>query len=452
MHYKRNFVKDFTMDNKEKFELAEWVSKKALQNGAEQVTVRVSKGRSVDVTFRDGKIENLQESTQNALNLNIYVQHKYSGHSTCVLQKDSLEKFIKQAVDSTKYLTADEYRSLPDPGLYPSDTSGDLNIFDLQQAGIETSERVKIVTEIEEAAQAESKSIISVTSSFSDSFDESLLLQSNGFVGESRSTYFEAGASVTVKDEKDGRPEDWFYASTRFFKDLPDKKSIGQLAAQRALKKLGQKKIQSGTYTMLVENRAAARLVYVFLQAMSARSIQQKSSFLDGMKGKKIASEKLTMIDDPFIKKGLSSRLFDNEGIAAKKRFMIEKGVLRDYYVDNYYGKKTGMEPTSGSSSNLVFENGSRSFADMMKDIKKGIIINGFLGGNSNSTTGDFSLGIVGALVEDGKIVHPVNEMNISGNAKDFWNQLVEVGSDPYPYSSVKIPAMVFENVNFSGI
>jgi PmbA protein len=440
------------MDNKDKIELAEWVSKQALQNGAEQATVKVSKSRSVDGTFRDGKIENLQESTQNSINLNIYVQHKYSGHSTCILQKGSLEKFIKQAVASTKYLTADEFRSLPDPGLYPSDTDTDLNVFDQQQAGIETSERVKIATEIEAAAQAESNSIISVTSSYSDSVDESLLLQSNGFVGGSRSTYFEAGASVTVKDEKDGRPEDWFYASTRYFMDLPDKKFIGKLAAQRALKKIGQKKLQSGTYTMIVENRAAARLIYIFLQAMSARSIQQKSSFLDGMKDKKIASEKLTMIDDPLMKKGLSSRLFDYEGIAAKKRFMIENGVLRNYYVDNYYGKKTGMEQTSGSSSNLVFNNGSRSFDEILKDLKKGIIVNGFLGGNSNSTTGDFSLGIVGALVENGSIVHPVNEMNISGNAKDFWNQLVEVGSDPYPYSSIKIPAMVFEKVNFSGL
>ena len=203
---------------------------------------------------------------------------------------------------------------------------------------------------------------------------------------------------------------------------------------------------------MLVENRASGRLLSVFRWPMTARSIQQKSSFLDGMLDKKIASEKLTVIDDPSLQKGLGSRLFDGEGIAAKKRVMIEKGVLKNYFIDNYYGKKLGWNPTTASPSNVVFEYGSKSFDDLLKEIKKGIIINGFIGGNSNSTTGDFSFGIVGLYVENGQIVKPVNEMNISGNAKEVWNQLVEMGNDPYQYSSNLAPSMLFEGIQFSGI
>jgi PmbA protein len=185
---------------------------------------------------------------------------------------------------------------------------------------------------------------------------------------------------------------------------------------------------------------------------MTARAIQQKSSFLDGMIDKKIASEKLTVIDDPSLQKGLGSRLFDGEGIAAKKRVMIEKGVLKNYFIDNYYGKKLGWDPTTAGPSNIVFEYGTKTFDELLKEIKKGIIINGFIGGNSNNTTGDFSFGIVGLYVENGQIVKPVNEMNISGNAKDVWNQLVEMGNDPYQYSSNLAPSMLFEKIQFSGI
>lgn len=440
------------MDNKEKIDLAEWVSKQALGNGADQVTVSVSNDRSVNVSYRDKKIENLEESTQNNLSLRVYCKNRFSAHSTSDLRKDTMQKFIEQAVASTKFLTEDKFRVLPDPRLYPEKLDTDLKLFDDFQEKVETTERVKIAAEIEEAARAQSQDIISVTSSFSDNAYEVVLLQSNGFSGSYKGTVFSAGASVTVKDKDGGRPEDWNYATTRFFSELPDYKTLGKMASLRALGKIGQKKIESGKYPMLVENRAAGRLLSLFFSAMSARSIQQKASFLDGMLDKKIASEKLTIIDDPFLEKGMNSRLFDGEGIAAKKRVMIENGILKQYYVDNYYGRKTGMEPNSGSSSNILFGYGNRPLNEMIKDIKKGILVNGFLGGNSNSTTGDFSFGIVGQLIEDGKIIKPVNEMNVSGNAKEFWNQLSEVGNDPYIYSSQRSPALSFENVNFSGL
>jgi PmbA protein len=160
----------------------------------------------------------------------------------------------------------------------------------------------------------------------------------------------------------------------------------------------------------------------------------------------------LTIIDDPFIKKGLGSRLFDGEGIAAKVMPVIEKGILKNYYIDTYYGRKLGMNPTTGSSSNIILELGTKSLDDMVKQVNRGILITSFLGRNSNSTTGDFSFGIQGFLIENGDIVKPVNEMNISGNLGEFWNMLVAVGNDPYPYSSMQTPSLMFEGIQFSGI
>jgi len=309
-----------------------------------------------------------------------------------------------------------------------------------------------LAKEIEGAAMEVSDQIISSTAGCGDVYYKTAKVHSNGFSGENQGTMFYAGAEVTVKDGDSGRPSDWFYGSTRYIKDLPSPEYLGREAAQRALRKVGQKKIDSGQYVMVVENRSGSRLLSMLQGPMSARALQQKSSFLEGKLGEKIASEKFSLIDDPFLEKGLGSRFFDSEGIAAEKRFMIEKGVLNNFYIDNYYGKKLGMTPTSGSSSNVVFDYGTQSCEDMIKDMEKGIFVTGFIGGNSNSTTGDFSFGVIGLYVENGKPVQPINEMNISGNAQNFWNNLVEVGNDPYPYSSRRMPSLMFDGVQFSGL
>jgi len=201
-----------------------------------------------------------------------------------------------------------------------------------------------------------------------------------------------------------------------------------------------------------VENRSGARLISALLGPMRASAVQQKGSCLEGMLGKKIASDKLTLIDDPLLENGLGSRLYDDEGMAAKRRIMIEKGILKSFYVDTYYGRKLSWEPTVGDTSNMTFECGTKSVDEMIAQMGKGIFVTNFIGGNSNSTTGDFSYGIIGQYIENGKMVHPINEMNVSGNILDLWPKLVEVGNDPYIYSQWRRPSMYFKDVEFSGV
>jgi len=440
------------MSTNERIDIARWAMKETINAGANEVASTVSNRRSVEIEFRESKLEKLSESTQNSLTLDIYSDHRYSNHTTNDLRKESLKKFIAEAVAATKYLSRDEYRSLPDNKFYPDNTDSDLKIMDQSYRDLETARRVQMAREIESAAMEVSDQIISTTAGSGDIYYQTAKVHSNGFAGENQGTIFYAGAEVTVRDGDSGRPEDWYYASTRYQKDLPAADFLGSEAAKRALKKVGQKKIGSGKYTMIVENRSGSRLLGTLQQPMSARALQQKSSFLEGKLGKQIASKNLSMIDNPFLEKGLGSRHFDGEGLAAEKRAMIEKGILRHYYVDDYYGKKLGMMPTSGSSSNILFIYGKRSAEEMIKDLKKGIYITGFIGGNSNSTTGDFSFGVVGQLVENGELTQPINEMNISGNALELWKNLAAVGNDPYPYSSSRIPALMFENVQFSGL
>ena len=227
---------------------------------------------------------------------------------------------------------------------------------------------------------------------------------------------------------------------------------IGREAARRTLALLGARKISTATLPIIVENQNVPRLLGGLIEAMSAENIQQKQSFLADQKGRKIASACLTLVDDPLIVGGLGSQLFDSEGLAAKRRVMVGAGVLQDFYVDWYYGRKLGWEPTTGSSSNLIIPPGSRSVAQIMKDLGKGILVTGFIGGNSNSTTGDTSVGINGALFEGGELTQPIAEMNIAGNMLDLLKKLAAVGNDPWPYSSLRTPTLVFEGVQFAGL
>ena len=137
---------------------------------------------------------------------------------------------------------------------------------------------------------------------------------------------------------------------------------------------------------------------------------------------------------------------------ALKKRAIFEKGVLKSYYIDTYYGKKLKMDPTSGSTTNLVMKPGERNIEEMIATLDRGILITGFNGGNTNGSTGDFSYGIDGFLIEKGKIVKPVSEMNITGNMIQLWANLSEVGNDVYENSSWRMPSLMFKDVDFSGI
>ncbi|RPH94778.1 MAG: TldD/PmbA family protein [Calditrichaeota bacterium] len=440
------------MTNKERLELAQWAMRYALKKGANQAAVSITNQRSVEVAFREKKVDKLAESTQNSLSLDIYAANRYSSHSTCDLRRDSLGPFIEEAVSATKYLAEDEFRLLPDPRYYPQNLKRDLMLADAEYQKVETRNRVELAAAIEAAARESSDKIISVTSNYSDSFLEFVQVHSNGFSGQIDETYFQLSAEATVKDENAGRPDDYAYAYSRFFHELPASQKIGKEVVYRACAKIGQKKIASGTFDVIVENRAAGNLLGMLQEPLSARSLQQKTSYLDGMLEKKIASELLSVKDDPFIEKGLGSRLFDGEGLAATPRVIIEKGILKSYFIDHYYGRKLNMEPNSGSTSNLIFSLGEHSLEEMIKALQRGIVITDFIGGNSNATTGDFSFGIIGQYVVDGEIVHPINEMNITGNGKELWNQLVELGNDPFVYSSNQRPSMRFAGVQLSGL
>jgi PmbA protein len=438
---------------KELFDLGEWILEAAKSAGTDACRVRLESDRTVEISYRDRKPETIKEASTKALSIDVFVNGRYSNQSTSDLRRDALKVFLENAVTSTKLLAEDPYRTLPDPKYYQGRATLDLGILDPGYTSLTPDDRHAFVRAAEASCLAAGgDKVISVEASVQDSYGEAVVMASNGLQGYSEMTFFSGGVSLTAKDEGDRRPQDYAGAAAVMRKALPKPEYLGAEAVRRTLRLMGAKKIKTETLPVIIENRFVSRFGNGLMQAMFGRAIQQKQSFLADRKGQQIASPVMTLIDDPLLAGGLGSRLFDEDGIASKKRVMIEAGVLKDFYVDWYYGRKLGWEPTTGSPSNLIIPPGKRSVAEIMKDLDRGILITGFIGGNSNSTTGDTSIGIVGQLFEGGVPVQAVAEMNIADNHLKLWPKLIEAANDPYPYSPTRTPSLVFKDIVVSGL
>jgi PmbA protein len=439
------------MTREEKYDLARWAMEHALKSGADAARVSISNNNSSTVEVREQKIDKLEEANRNSMRINLYVENKYSSISTNRLNnREELERFIEEAIAGTRHLSEDEFRTLPDPALYYKGGGEDLKTVDADFASQDPQQKIDQTFAIEKEVLGKDNRIISVTSTYRDGLSGNVMVTSNGFEGDRENSYYSMVASVSVKDG-DARPQGYWSESSIFRNELV-REGIGTQALKRALDKLGQVKIRSGSMPMIIENRLSGRVLDPVISALNGSSIQQKNSFLIGMKGERIGSPLMNIVDDPFIVSGRGSSLYDGEGLATRKRNIVEEGVLRNYFIDTYYGKKLEMEPTSGETTNLVFEPGEKNLEGLLSSVDRGILVTGFNGGNSNGSTGDFSYGIEGFLVEKGKLVQPVSEMNITGNFREIWNNLVAVGNDVYTDSPWRLPSLVFDKISFSGI
>ena len=439
------------MITKEYKNLAQWALKYALDKGCSDARISVNSGIDNSFEYRDTQLDRLEQSSENGMVIQLYVDGRYASFSTNRLDKKELEKFISNGIETTRFLAVDEFRKLADSSrLYKGDGKG-LDIFDSAIENISVDDKIALMKNNVNEVYNTDERIISVSSGYSDGTSNSYIVASNGFEGESETTYFSLTAETSMKGANDARPQGYWYDSSIFWNEL-QKENIGKTAYERTLRKLGQEKIKSGVYKMILDNLTSPRLLSPVISALTGSAIQQKSSFLIDKLGQKIVSEKLTIIDDPHIKNARGARWFDGEGAATKKYNVIENGVLNMYYIDTYYGGKLSMEPTIQTPSILTLQLGNKNFDQIFAGIDKGIWVTGFNGGNSNGTTGDFSFGIEGFLIEKGVAVKPLNEMNITGNLLTLWKNILEIGNDPKTNSSYRIPSIMFDAVNFSGI
>lgn len=432
-------------------EVVQWVIDYALKKGCSSVRASVIVSIDNSFEYRDNQLDKLQQSSENKLFIELFVDGRYGSFSTNRIEKAELESFISDGITSTRFLAPDLFRTLPDSSRYFKGNPQDLDLCDKTYNSVTAEERVQLAKNIVDEVYGSDNRIISVSSYVNDTYGAEYMLVSDGFVAETQDTAFSIGAEVSLKTSTDARAESYWSESNIFWNELP-KTGISSKAFDRALGKIGQEKIKSGKYSMLLDNRISSRLLSPVISAMFGNSLQQKNSFLLDKLNHKIASKILTLTDTPHIKRNFGARWFDGEGVATTKRPIIEEGVLNTYFIDTYHSKKMGVDPTISSPSILSVTPGELDFEGMLKAMFRGIWVTGFNGGNCNPTTGDFSFGVEGFLIEQGKISQPVGEMNITGNMLSLWESLYIVGNDIRPNSSWRIPSLLFMDVNFSGI
>lgn len=437
-----------TNENKK---LAQWAMEFALKNGCQSSRVTIYNGSSSSFEIRDMKVDRLQQASENSLVIHLYVDGRYGSFSTNRLDKKELETFIRNGIDSTRFLAEDKARTLPDASLYYKGGKADLQLIDPGFDSVQPDDKVALAMSICDEMMGKDDRIISANSSYGDEKDFKYMIASNGFEGEASGSSFSVSASLSIKGEGDARPESYWYDSSLYYDTLV-KKGIGQKALERVLRKLGQKKIASGKYQMVVDNMNSARLISPVIDSIYGSSIQQKNSFLLDKLDQKVLGEKVTLVDEPHLPKSSGARYFDGEGVATKRMTVFDKGVLKTYYIDTYTANKMGTKPTISSPSIFTMEMGNKDVEGLIAGMDKGIFVTGFNGGNSNSTTGDFSYGVEGFLIENGKLTQPISEMNVTGNMLTLWNNLSEVGNDPRSFSSWRIPSLLFDGVDFSGL
>jgi PmbA protein len=418
--------------------------------GADDAWATATQSRDVEFNYRDGALEKVKDTTSRSLAINVFANGRYSSHQTTDLNPDRLGDFLSEAVAITGALEPDPQRVITPAELFTGRPDVDLDLVDGKVAALDRDQRLAWCEVLDDNARQHER-VISATSAVYDGTQTQASVSSNGFSGTQESTYCWLGANVTLSDRGDRRAADGFFAGSPHVSDVPDAAMVARTALERALVRLDSEKGPTIKATMVVDSRAAAQLVSRLMRPANARSVQQGRSFWTDIIGQQAFSTNLTIVDDPLIVRGLGSRHYDSEGISSKVLPIVENGIVRNIYVDTYYGRKAGMTPTTGSPSNRRIALGEQSLDQLLADAGEGVYVTSWLGGNADATTGDFSLGLRGHMIENGEVGRPVGEMNVTGNLKDLFTQLEAVGNDPYPYSATLAPSLVFTDVDFSG-
>ena len=429
----------------------------AIELGADQARAILEKDIENSVIVLDNEVDRLMSSSGSTLFLQLFVDGRYGYFTTNMLREDELRKFIASSLESTRLIAKDICRGLPEPELYFRGETFDLKQYDSRIETLTTDERIARAKAVSGEVYGREKKLLSIETEWGDEIEYSSFADSQGFRGETLQSSFTISANCSIKGRGDEKPESWWYEGDMFL-DRITTSGCGRKAYQRGIEALNPKRLKSGRYDIVIENTVSSRMVSPILSALSGGNLQQGNSFLKDSLGKKMFSDGLTLVDRPHTAGRSGARFFDDDCVATKDRDIIRNGVVSNYFISPYYSRKMGIPATISGASVLEFikpagiEEKELNLQDILKKTGRGILITDFNGGNYNSATGDFSYGIRGFLFENGATVHPIREMNITGNVVTLWNNLMAIGDDGRKCSKWAIPTLAFSDVNFSGI
>ena len=416
--------------------------------GATSSSVLVMNSISENVNIRNKRLDGSERSENLGVTLTTYVGKKKASISSTNLAEKNLNELVQKSIDSTKVTPEDEYNSLPDKELHFKGEK-ELELYDDEH--LSNDEKIDFIKTAEETAFSNDKIVNTNGSGFSETKSNFMLANSNGFVDGYETSQFTAYCEVVSKSNG-SMERDYEYSSKRYFKDLLTPKQIGESAAKLAISKLNPKKIESNKMNIIFDKRISQNILSTFASAISSSTIAKGTTFLKESLDKQIFNNKINIIDKGDIKKANGSRYFDSEGVRIENLELVKHGILKDYLVETYSGKKINRKSNGRSSgtTNLYFEKGDVSFRDLIKSEKKLLYINETIGRGANIITGDYSVGASGIMVENGEFTYPVSEITIAGNFKEMFKNIILADDLEFKYST-NSPTMLISGMTVGG-
>ena len=429
----------------------------AQKAGADAADVLAVNGTSVQVRVRNGATDKVERSEATDFGLRVFVNGASALVSGTARTAQDYQTLAERAVAMARVAP-------PDASLSLQDTSGRADAPDRLELADDAQPDTDTLTGLALAAEAACHEVKGVTntdgSAASAGHREIALVTSNGFSGTYRRTGYSISASA-IAGEGTSMERDYDYSSKVHFADLEDAHAIGRRAGERAVRALNPRKMASQKCPVIFEARLASSFPSLLAQAANGSGVVRGTSFLKDMMGQQVFANGITIIDEPQLVRGLSSKPFDAEGMMCEAFNLVEDGVLSNWLLDGRTAAKLGLasngraaRSTAGqpspSSTNLWLANGIVAVPDMISGVSDGILITSMFSSGVNMVTGDYSRGAAGLRIENGEITHPVSEITIAGNLKDMFANLTP-GDDLEMKASTNAPTCLVEGMTVAG-
>ena len=446
---KNRMIKILNYSQDDLYDLARYVNKQAQAKGASESEVEIDVDSGTSVSVRLKELESVTLNNDKSLSITVYFGKKRGIATTSDFSKEAIESCLAAACDIAKFTGEDKAFGLASSKLYPKKDI-ELDLYhpfeDSQDAMI-----AKVLIVEKTALSFDKRISNSEGANFSTSNNLFVQANSNGFIGGFPSSRHTISCSVIAKDSS-GMQRDYSYSNSRKISNLQSLEEIGETSAQRALNRLMPKPIKTGRYPVIFESQVATSLVSSIVSASSGSNQYRKTSFLLNSLDKKIASENLTINEDSYLRHGNATTYFDGEGVYVKPRVVVDKGFLKGYFLSSYSARRLKMQTTgnAGGAHNLIASSSSHSFKELIKKMGRGLVVTELMGQGLNMVTGDYSRGVAGFWVEEGVIVHAVEEITIAGNMRDMLLNISNIGNDTYKNGSQYIGSVLIDEMTIA--
>jgi PmbA protein len=439
-----------TVQSERLADLARELLRRCADKGATQAEVSLNEDSGLAVNVRMGEVETVERTRDRGVGLTVYFGQRKGTASTADLQPESLQATVDQACAIARFTEADPAAGLADPERMARDFP-DLDLW--HPWALDADQAIALALKAESAGM-QSDSRIGNSDGASANSGESVVVYANshGFVGAERHTRHSISCSL-IAGSGDNMQREYWYSSALAEADLESAASIGVRAAQRAVARMNPQPIVTGEYPVLFAPEMARSIVGHLLGAVSGGSLYRRASFLLDHAGRRIFPEWLSMTEVPHMQRGFRSANFDAEGVATREQDLVRDGVLTRYVLGSYSARKLGLQSTgnAGGMHNLTTSTNADGFDAMQRGMSRGLVVTELMGQGVNTVTGDYSRGAAGFWVENGEVVHPVDEITIAGNLKDMFLAVEAIGADVDRRSHILIGSMLIGRMMVAG-